>query len=400
MNINLNSNQPVVKANRKKPTGAGKKLFSFSTEKAKSETRRSAETSQISMRSLFQGNKTVKTEELYTFANQLATLLNAGVPLVSCLTILTQQTENKFFKSVIEKISVDVRSGYSLTHAFSKFPKIFPSLFTSMVRASEKGGNMAKVLKQLAVYLEEQNKMAKKIKSAMVYPKFVSGFFGLVLCAVLFGLVPKFEAIFAGFDAELPKPTQLLMALSDFLKDYLIFEIIFTAVLFFSFKQFKKTETGRYILDKAFIRLPVIGEVVVKSILSKFCRTFSILLQSGVSIIDSIDIAGSTTNNVHFTDAFQKVKQGVLGGETLNSKMGQNSIFPPMVVSMIATGEQSGALDNMLNSVSELYEEHVNLKISGLTSIIEPVMMVALGVVALIVIIALYLPIFHMGSVM
>ena len=345
-----------------------------------------------------QGKK-IKAEEIYSFANQLSMLLEAGVPLINSLAILSQQTENASFKRVIERVTDDINKGSNFTQAFAQHPKTFPTLFVAMMRAAEKGGEMVAVLKQLSVYMEQQHKLNEKIKAATVYPKFVFFFFTFVLMGIVFGLVPKFQDIFADFGAELPMPTQILMDISEFAKDNLLFEALAIGALVILFKKFKKTRQGELVLDKIKLMLPVVGDLVSKTALSRFSRTLSILIRSGVSLVDALDISSATTQNVHFVNALRNIKSGVISGESLSKMLSQHAVFPIMVVSMISTGEQSGSLDKMLSSISNLYDTHVDSKISGLSSIIEPVLMVGLGILALVVIIALYLPIFFMGEV-
>ncbi len=343
--------------------------------------------------------KKKKLEILYTFANQLLILLESGVPLSPSLAILSEQTENINFKSVVDRITQDINAGESFTHALSKYPDIFPNLFVAMIRAAEKGGQLANVLKQLAAYLEEQDKFSKKLRSAMAYPKFVLSFFLVVLLTIIFGLVPKFEAIFKSFNTDLPKPTQILINISNFATNYIIWEAV-TIFLFVVFlKRFKKTDYGRFFLDSLKLKLPVVGDILLKSTLSKFCRTLSILIQSGISIVESLTIAATTAQNVPIIEALKTVKQGVIEGEPIHKKLSQNPIFPSLVVKMIATGEESGALDKMLVNISVNYDTNVDTKISTLSSIIEPAMMVALGAVALVTVICFYLPIFKTGSV-
>lgn len=344
-------------------------------------------------------SKKVKLEELHVFAGQLATLLESGIPLLTGLAILADQNENPNFKLIIEKVRDDVNRGHTITQALSKYPKVFPTLFLAMIQAAEKSGQMADILKQLSIYLEQQDKLRKKVKAAIVYPRFVLFFFLFVLCAIIFGLVPKFKAMFESFGAQLPLPTEILLNISVFARDHLIYEIILVAALVISFKQFKKTRFGRYSLDRLELRIPLIGDLILKATLSKFCRTLSVLIRSGVSLVDSIQISSLMTPNVLFKEALQRVRRGVLEGDSIYSSLTQTMIFPAMLTKMIAVGEESGCLDKMLLKVSEIYDTHVDSRIAGLSSIIEPALMIALGAVALVVIICLYLPIFKIGSV-
>ena len=348
--------------------------------------------------SKFFSPRPVKREEIYVFSNQLAVLLESGVPMIAALSILSQQTEDARFRKVIEQLQEDINAGATVTKALSNFPDIFPHLFISLVRAAEVGGQLPQILKLISHYLQEQDKLDKKLKSAIIYPKFVFGFFLVVLMGILFGLVPKFEETFKSFGSELPAPTQLLLDFSRFVSDNLVFGILGIVAFIISYKRFKKTDAGRLFFDKLKLKIPVVGDLTQKAALSKFCRTLKILMQSGVPLVESLDIAGETAENVLFTKALKNIKQGVIGGESLSKQMNQFAIFPPMVVKMIATGEESGSLEKMLKSISELYDTHVDSKIAGLTTIIEPVLMIGIGLIVVIVIFALYLPIFNMGN--
>ncbi len=342
--------------------------------------------------------KPVKREEVYIFANQLAVLLDSGVPMLSALSILSQQTRDGRFRKVIEQLQEDINAGATVTKALSKFPDIFPNLFVSMVRAAELGGQLPQILKLVSHYLQEQDKLDKKLKAAIVYPRFVFIFFILLLMGIVFGLVPKFEETFKTFGSELPAATQLLLDFSRFAIDNFVFGILGFVAIFISYKHFKRTKTGILFFDKLKLRIPVVGDLTIKASLSKFCRTLKILMQSGVPLVESLDIAGETAENILFTNALRNIKQGVVEGQSLSKKMNQFALFPPMVVKMIATGEEAGSLELMLKNISELYDTHVESKISGLATIIEPALMIGLGIVAVIVILALYMPIFQMGD--
>lgn len=399
-------NTNIIIASGKRPGTVRKDtIISFPLKQDKHRKNKIAKDKKLSFRASINSKrkinikKKVKLEELYIFAGQLSTLLDAGVPLILCLNILTQQTEDKHFKFIIERIIEDITAGTTLTLALSKYPNIFSPLYISMIRAGEKSGKMVQILKQLSVYLQEQDKLAKKLKAAIVYPRFVFFFFLFVLLAIIFGLVPKFKSIFESFNAQLPWPTQILLNISQFAKDHLIVEILIIVSLVFLLKHYKKTKAGRYYWDRLKLKIPMMGDLVLKSALSKFCRTLSILIQSGVSMVESLEIAGETAQNILFTEALKNIKRGVIEGASLHNKLNQNTIFPPLVVKMVSVGEESGALDKMLIKISEIYDAHVDSKISGLSSVIEPVLMAGLGAVALIVIIALYLPIFKMSSV-
>ncbi|MCG8608684.1 type II secretion system F family protein [bacterium] len=392
-NINLILQGGSTSASKRKASDASPLQFALK-KRATSDVSRN-----LSLQALLNYGKKVKTEELYTFANQLSTLLSAGVPLLTALQILSEQTENKLFKKTIEDIEDSINAGSTLTQAIGRHPRIFPKLFVSMVRAAEKSGQMAEILGQLSNYLKQQHKIRKKVKAATAYPKFIFFFFLIVLAGIIFGLVPRFKSVFESFGATLPLPTQILLTASHLAREYLLYEVLIIVALIVLYKRFKKTPKGELVLEMGKMKLPIVGDLVKKSAISKFCRTLAMLIRSGVSLVDALDIAGATTESIHFTKAIQNVKSGVLGGESLQARLKQHAIFPIMVVSMVATGEQSGSLDQMLNGISDLYDTNVDTKITGLSSILEPALMIGLGVVALIVIIALYLPIFFMSNV-
>ncbi len=358
-----------------------------------------ATASGFSLQNFLTGPGKVKEEDLYTFTHQISILLESGVPLLLGLEIVTDQIENKHLKTTIEKVTLEIKSGQSFSQSLANHPAAFPPLFVSMVHAGEKSGQLVGILKQLGSYLNEQNKLQKKLKSVLAYPKFMFGFMFLLLTAILFALVPKFQEIFATFDAELPGPTLFLISLSQALKNHIIFEIIAVVFLIIAFKKLSKTKYGEHLIDKFKLKIPLLGDVILKTILARFCKTLSILIKSGVPLVEAIELAAATTQNTHFDRALKNVKTGVTAGDSFYKKLNQFSIFPPMVVSMVHTGEQSGSLDQMLESISKLFETYVDSKISGLLTLIEPALMISMGIITLVVIVALYLPIFQMSGV-
>jgi len=347
----------------------------------------------------FLRKKKVKLEGIYTFANQLSVLLESGVPLLSALSILEEQSGNAFFKTVIFEVKENIRKGGTLHQSFAHYPNIFPGLMVSMVKAAEIGGNLPDILRQTAGYLEEQDKLNKKLKAAIVYPKFVFYFFIVLLAGIIFFLIPNFKETFADFGMQLPAPTQMLVNGSQFLMDHFIVESLLILAGFITLKKLKQTEQGLYIIDKIKLTFPIVGNIVHKSTLSKFCRTLKILVRSGVSLVDSLAIAAETAQNKLFSLAISAVKINVIEGTALSNALERQAIFPQMVVKMIATGEEAGSLEKMLKNISDLYDTDVNSKIIALTSIIEPIMMVVLGILTVLVIIALYLPIFNMSNI-
>ncbi|MDD5230652.1 MAG: type II secretion system F family protein, partial [Candidatus Marinimicrobia bacterium] len=343
------------------------------------------------------GGQKIKTEMLVVFFRQLATMVEAGVQLVDSLALLSEQTENVTFRDIIKKIKNQIEGGGNFSFALSQYPKIFPNLTVAMVKVAEMGGNLGGILEQLAIYIEDKDKIDKKIKSASSYPRFIMIFFLIVVAAVVFVLVPKFKDIFEGFGAQLPGPTRVILAFSNFMRNNLLAEIIIFTGIFIGIKLLLKSTTGRRLYHNYILKLPIAGKIILKSILARFNKTLGTLVTSGVGLVDALTVAGETANNVIIQEMIEDVKLNVTGGGSLAQSLERHPIFPPMMVKMIAVGEESGALESMLNKVSQFYERQLNATIDGLTAIIEPVLMIGLGVLALFVVLALYLPIFQMS---
>ncbi|MCK9244642.1 MAG: type II secretion system F family protein [Candidatus Marinimicrobia bacterium] len=344
------------------------------------------------------GGQKIKTEMLVVFFRQLATMVEAGVQLVDSLALLSEQTENVTFRDIIKKIKNQIEGGGNFSFALSQYPKIFPNLTVAMVKVAEMGGNLGGILEQLAIYIEDKDKIDKKIKSASSYPRFIMIFFLIVVAAVVFVLVPKFKDIFEGFGAQLPGPTRVILAFSNFMRNNLPAEIIIFTGIFIGIKLLLKSTTGRRLYHNYILKLPIAGKIILKSILARFNKTLGTLVTSGVGLVDALTVAGETANNVIIQEMIEDVKLNVTGGGSLAQSLERHPIFPPMMVKMIAVGEESGALESMLNKVSQFYERQLNATIDGLTAIIEPVLMIGLGVLALFVVLALYLPIFQMSG--
>lgn len=346
----------------------------------------------------FGSEKKVKTEELVVFFRQLATMVEAGVQLVDSLNLLSEQTENAAFRQIVKNIRGQIEGGLNFSFALAHYPQIFPNLTVSMVKVAEMGGNLGGILEQLAIYIEDKDKIEKKIKSAASYPRFIMIFFAVVVAAVVFVLVPKFKDIFDSFGAELPGPTRVIMAVSNFLRANLLAEIILIVGFIAAGKLLLKNDNGRRVYHRLILKLPVIGKINLKSILSRFSKTLGTLTRNGVSLVDALTVAGETANNVVIQEMIEDVKNNVTAGGSLAHSLEKHPIFPPMMVKMIAVGEEAGALEAMLNKVAEFYERQLNATIDSLTAIIEPALMIGLGVLALFVVIALYLPIFQMSG--
>jgi len=348
--------------------------------------------------SFFTLAKKITTEDLVIFYRQLSTMVDAGVQLVDSLEILADQAGNPTFQKVIQDVKGNIEAGEDFSAALARHSHIFPGLGISMIKAAEIGGNLGSILDQLATYVEDKDKIDKKIKSAISYPKFILIFFGLVLSGVVFGLIPKFKDIFESFGADLPGITLVMIAISDFAKNNILYEIILIIGLIAGFKVFARSVWGRHFIDGLKFKIPVFGKMVVKSTIARFCKTLGTLTKNSVQLVDALTISAETANNVVIQEIVEDVKKNVTGGASLGRSMQDHVIFPVMMVKMIAVGERSGALEIMLEKVSEFYDRQFNSSIDGLTSIIEPVLMIGLGVMALIVVLSVYLPIFQMSG--
>ncbi|NBB78526.1 MAG: type II secretion system F family protein [Verrucomicrobia bacterium] len=339
--------------------------------------------------------RVIKPEELTTFTRQLATLLDAGLPLLRALEVMIRQEKNQRFKAVLEQIAGQVKSGNSFSDGLAQHPKIFDRLFINMVRAGEAGGVLDVVLARLASFMEKALKTKKKVKSAMVYPIVVIGVAVSIVALLMIVVVPKFEDIFADMlgGAALPGPTQLVVGFSNFMRDNILLSIGIVAVLVVGFKFLKKTPIGSKVANWLSINLPKIGDLVRKVNIARITRTFGTLLSSGVPILQSITITKDITGNNFYETALGRIHNAVRDGESLAKPMEREKIFPNMVTSMVDVGEETGELAEMLNRVADNYDEDVDNAVNGITSIIEPVMIVFLAVVVGFIVIALFLPI-------
>ena len=339
--------------------------------------------------------KKVKSKDLTIFTRQFATMINAGLPLIKCLSILAQQTESQVLSDVITDCSKELEAGRSLSEALSKHPEAFNHLYVAMVRAGELGGMLDDVLLRVADQLERDAEIRQKIKSAMTYPIVVLAITIIIVTAMLMFVVPKFGKMFTELGGKLPTYTQMLVNLSHFLAGWGGLVVIVVIIgLVFAYRRFKATETGRMTIDRIKLRLPLVGTLFHKTAMSKFSRTLGTLISSGVPILGALEITGDTTGNMVVTKALDEVRAGVKEGETIARPLTQAEIFPPMVTQMIAIGEETGALDVMLAKVSDFYDSEVNAAMDSFASIIEPVLLVVLGGAVGSIVIALYLPIF------
>lgn len=340
----------------------------------------------------------VKSRELVVFTRQFATMIDAGLPLVQCLDILSSQQDNKAFQAILREIKEDVESGATFADALKKHPRVFDELFVNMVAAGEMGGILDTILNRLAAYIEKTVKLKKRIKGAMTYPVTVLCVAFLVIAIILVYVIPVFQEMFKGFGADLPKATQIVVWMSDMAKKYILHGIGGIVILIFSFKRFYRTERGRVQVDRFLLRLPLFGTLIRKVAVAKFTRTLSTMLSSGVPILDGLDIVAKTAGNKTVEAAVYRTRDSISEGRTIAEPLAETRVFPPMVVQMIAVGEATGELDAMLAKIADFYDEEVDNAVAALTSMIEPMLMVFLGGAVGAMIISMYLPIFSMAG--
>ncbi len=338
----------------------------------------------------------VKTKDITVFARQFATMINAGLSLTKCLAILAEQSDSKELREVIAQVGRDVEAGQSLSDAMAKHPKIFPPIFINMVRAGETGGVLDEVLLRVADHFENDARLKGRIKSAMTYPVAMAVLVFLVLVAMMIFVVPTFQKMFADMGGTLPLPTQILVNISEGARGLPgLITLIAVIVGAIAFNMWKGTDAGRLIWDGIKLRMPIVGPLVRKMSLARFTRTFGTLVAAGVPILSALDIVADTSGNEVVAQAVKKVRSAIKEGETIAKPLGENPLFPSMLVQMIAVGEETGALDAMLTKIADFYDEEVSTTVDGLTSIIEPLMMATLAVVVGGIVIALYMPMFQ-----
>jgi len=340
------------------------------------------------------GRKRIKKVHISRFTRQFATMIGAGLPMVQCLEILSQQTESSEFRKIIATVKENVQSGTTLSEALSRQKKVYDDLYVNMVEAGEIGGALDTILIRLANYREKADALARKVKGALVYPAVVVSVATLVTFIMLRFIVPVFAKMFRGVGAELPAPTQIILGVSAFLQSYMwIIVAMFVAALV-GLRYYYKTENGRMNIDKFMLKLPVIGIVLRKSAVAKFTRTLGTLLSSGVSILDALEITAKTAGNRVIQRAIQRSVVSIAEGDTITQPLKETGVFPPMVTQMISVGEKTGGLDDMLNKIADFYEEEVDAAVAALTSLIEPVIIVLMGMVIGFILVAMYLPMF------
>ena len=338
----------------------------------------------------------IKMRDIVIFTRQFSTMINAGLPLVQALDILAKQTENKTLSEVTRAVVFDVESGHTVADALAKHPNAFSDLYVNMVAAGEAGGILDTILMRLATFMEKNDALIRKVKGAMIYPGVIMSVAVIAICVLLIFVIPVFESMFGSVGLALPLPTRIVIGLSRFLKGYWYLIGGGIAGSFFMVKRYYASPNGKLQIDKALLKVPVLGDVLRKSAVSRFTRTLGTLISSGVSILDGLEITAKTAGNRVIQDAIMASRASIAGGDTIAAPLQKSAVFPPMVISMIAVGEQTGGLDEMLSKIADFYDEEVDAAVSGLLSLLEPIMIVFLGVVVGGMVVAMYLPIFDM----
>ena len=338
----------------------------------------------------------IKMRDIVIFTRQFSTMINAGLPLVQALDILAKQSENKALSAATREIVFDVESGHTVADALSKHPHAFTELYVNMVAAGEAGGILDTILMRLATFMEKNDALIRKVKGAMIYPAVIMSVAVIAITVLLIFVIPVFESMFASVGLALPMPTRVVIGLSKFLKTYWYLLGGGMAAAVWLFRRYYATPNGKLAVDRFMLRMPVLGDVLRKSAVSRFTRTLGTLISSGVSILDGLEITAKTAGNRVIQDAIMASRASIAGGDTIAAPLQKSNVFPPMVISMIAVGEQTGGLDEMLSKIADFYDEEVDAAVSGLLSLLEPVMIVFLGVVVGGMVVAMYLPIFDM----
>jgi type IV pilus assembly protein PilC len=340
----------------------------------------------------------VENKDIVIFSRQLSTLVSAGVPIVQGLNILEAQAENPAFKTVVSSLRTDIESGLSIADAMKKHPQAFTELYVSMIKAGEVGGILDTILERLSAYLESSEALKAKVKSAMMYPTVVGGVAFLITVFLIVFIIPVFKDIFSSFGAELPFPTMVIIKLSDFLRGNIVYLLGGTGGLVWGVKKYIKTDKGCEKLDEISLKLPVFGILLKKVAIAKFTRTLGTLIKSGVPILQGLETVAKTAGNKIIERAINQSRDSIKEGGRIADPLKKADIFPPMVIQMISVGEETGGLDNMLNKIADFYDQEVDTAVKGLTSMIEPLIMVVMGVVIGAIVIAMFMPMFSMGE--
>jgi type IV pilus assembly protein PilC len=340
----------------------------------------------------------IGAKRIAIFTRQFSVMLDAGLPLVQCLEILGDQEENRTFQQIIQQVRTDVESGASLADAMRKHPKAFDNLFTNMVAAGESGGILDIILQRLSVYIEKAVKLNSQVKAALIYPVSIIVIAALVVFIILWKVIPVFAQLFAGLGSEMPLLTRIVISASNFVADYFFLILALIVAGYIAINRWHRTPHGRRILDGLLLKIPVVGMLLRKISVARFCRTLGTLTASGVPILDGLEITGKTAGNAIIEDAVMAVRKSVEEGKTISEPLAQTRVFPSMVVQMINVGEQTGALDQMLSKIADFYEEEVDTAVAGLMKLIEPVMITVLGAVIGTIVAAMYLPLYSILS--
>jgi type IV pilus assembly protein PilC len=341
----------------------------------------------------------IKEKSVVVFCRIFSTMINAGLPLIQCLDLLAQQEQNKAFSKIIRTVKEDIEGGTSLTNALKKYPNIFDELFVNLIAAGEAGGILDVILERLSNYMEKAMKLKARVKGAMTYPAAVLVISVAVVALLLIKVIPVFQKMFEGMGGELPALTQALITASEFAQSYWYFMAGVLVAIYIAFNRFYKTEKGRWTIDSLVLKTPIFGELLKKVAVAKFARTLSTMMSSGVPILEGLAIVSKTSGNVVIEDALMKTRQSISEGQSIAEPLTKTGIFPAMVVQMIAVGEATGALDSMLAKIANFYDDEVDVAVDAMTALLEPVMMVFLGGVVGGMIVAMYLPIFKLASV-
>lgn len=346
----------------------------------------------------FGGGGKIDTKDLVIFTRQFATMIDSGLPLVQCLEILASQQENKTFKDILYKVKESVESGSTFADALAKHPKAFDNLFVNLVAAGEIGGILDTILQRLAAYIEKAMKLKKQIKGAMVYPITIMSIAVIVVGVILVFVIPTFAKMFADFGGELPMPTQMVIALSNFLSRYILVIIGAFYAIVWGIKKYYATPVGQKTIDRLALKAPIVGPLIRKVSVAKFTRTLGTMVSSGVPIMDGLEIVAKTAGNKIVEEAIYGVRSAISEGKTMAEPLAASGVFPPMVVQMIAVGEATGAMDTMLNKIADFYDDEVDDAVSAMTAMMEPLLMVFLGTTVGGLVVAMYLPIFKLAG--
>ncbi len=345
-------------------------------------------------------SKKVKLEDIVIFSRQLATMVDSGIPLVQAMDILCEQIEEPNFKNVIATIRDDIEVGSSFSEALLKHPAVFSPLYINMVKAGESSGALDDILDRLASYLEKANTLQRKVKSSLIYPAVVIAMAFLITLVMLLKVIPTFKGIFGMLGGTLPLPTRVLILISDTLRDMFLYVVSVTGVALFLLRKYMQTPQGKAMFDRTILKLPVIGQLLRKVAVAKFTRTLATLVKSGVPILVSLEIVGKTSGNTVIEKALDDIRRSIKEGENIANPLAKSGVFPPMVVRMISVGEQTGELEKMLGKIADFYDDQVDAAVSGLTSLIEPLIIAFLGIVIGGIVIAMFLPVFKMTELL